>query len=315
MHISMDSTFKKRRYLSMLNSNTSHHDTYEQVKNVLKNKCETPTQVIAVTGGKGGIGKTHISVNLSIALSHLNKKVLLLDGDLGLSNIDVLLNIHVDKTLNHVIYHNASLSEIMVDGPGGIKVIPSSSGAKELANLSTLEYTGLIRAFDELETNFDYLIIDTASGISNDIIMFSKAANEVLIIVCDEPTSITDAYALIKVLNKEQKEIRFHILPNMVETYTDGHALFNKLNKSTERFLNVSLNLCGIILYDELFKKSVKKQKALIEEYPNSGSANSLKRIANMINKWIVTENTRDIHFFCGKMLAYHQNIKDYSND
>lgn len=280
----------------------------QQLQNLLKLKQYKPTQVIAVTGGKGGIGKTNISVNLSMALADLNKKILLFDADLGLANIDVLLNVNVNKTLNHVLNQRATLNEVIIQGPKGINIIPAGSGTKQLTNLSKLEYVGLIRIFDDLDCDFDNLIIDTAAGISDDVIMFSKAADEVMVVVCDEPTSITDAYALIKVLHKEHTQTRFHVVANMVESYIDGHALFNKLNKATERFLGVSLSLCGIVPYDSLLRKSVQKQKAVIEAYPNSLAANALKRIAKSISEWPIKQSdTSHIRFFWEKMMTYNQ--------
>lgn len=283
----------------------------QQLQHLLKLKQHKPTQVVAVTGGKGGIGKTNLSVNLSIALADLNKKVLLFDADLGLANIDVLLNINVHKTLSHVINQHASLEEIIIDGPKGIKVIPSGSGTKQLANLSKIECAELIRAFDDINLEFDNLIIDTAAGISDDILMFSKAANEVLVIVCDEPTSITDAYALIKLLYNEHQQTRFHIIANMVDTYMDGHLLFKKLNRATERFLGLSLDLCGIVPYDNLLKKSVQKQKAIVEAYPNSLASNAIKRIARIISGWPIRQGDNShIRFFWEKMLTYNQKFQ-----
>ena len=276
-----------------------------QAANLVKTQQQLkPTQVIAITGGKGGIGKTNISVNLSLALADLNKKGLLFDADLGLSNVDVLLNINVHKNLNHVLSHCSSLSEVMIDGPKGIKLIPASSGINKMTNLSKLEYSGLIHAFNDLDGRFDELIIDTAAGISDDVIMFIQAANETIVVVCDEPTSITDAYALIKVLHKEHNQHRFHIITNMVSSFVEGHNLFNKLNKATERFLSLSLNFCGIVPFDALLRKSVQKQKAIVDAYPCSNASLALKRIAKNISRWPVREDANNnISFFSESML------------
>jgi len=277
-------------------------------KNILKETPVRPVQVIAVTGGKGGVGKTNISVNLSIALAKLNKKILLFDADLSLANIDILLNINVNRTLNHVVNHLASLKDIIIDGPEGIKMIPAGSGSKQLANLTPAECAGLMNAFDEIESDFDHLIIDTAAGISDDVIMFSKAANEIIIVVCDEPTSITDAYALIKILYKDHKKNNFHIITNMVENFMDGHSLFNKLNRATEQFLELSLNLCGIIPYDDRVKKSVQKQCAVVEAYPDSLATKAIHRIAKEISQWPIRDyDISDMRFFWHQLLNYKE--------
>ncbi|HSB95554.1 MAG TPA: P-loop NTPase, partial [Spongiibacteraceae bacterium] len=188
-----------------------------------------PVQVIAVTGGKGGVGKTSVSVNLSVALAQMGRRVALLDADLGLANVDIMLGLNAKHNLEDVLAGTYSLLDIMLQGPGGIRIIPASSGTQHMSQLSALEHAGLIHAFSEISEQIDVLIIDTAAGISDSVISFVRAAQEVLVVVCDEPSSITDAYALMKLLNRDYGVSRFRVLANMTRTAQEGQNLFNKL--------------------------------------------------------------------------------------
>ena len=183
-----------------------------------------PVKVIAVTSGKGGVGKTNVSVNLSVAMSDAGKRVMLLDADLGLANVDVLLGLQPHSNLSHVIDGERNLEEIIVEGPGGLMIVPASSGITRLASLTPAEHGGLIRAFSELSHPLDVLIVDTAAGVSDAVISFTRAAQEVIVVVCDEPASITDAYALIKVLNRDYGLHRFQVLATPLANRDDCQA-------------------------------------------------------------------------------------------
>ena len=180
-----------------------------------------PVQVIGVTGGKGGVGKSNVSVNAAMALAELGRKVVLLDADLGLANVDVLLGLKPRYTLEDVLAGRASIDDVLVDGPGGIKVVPSSSGTQRMTKLPSREHGGLIQAFSTLQQKLDVLIIDTAAGIGEGVVNFLAACQRVLVVVCDEPTSITDAYALIKVLHQQHDIERFEVLANMTRGRPD----------------------------------------------------------------------------------------------
>ncbi len=263
-----------------------------------------PVQVIAVSGGKGGVGKSNISVNLSIALAELRRRVVLLDADLGLANVDVLLGIRATHTLADVLAGTHSLSDVLVTGPAGMKIVPASSGVQRMAELSSAEHAGLINAFNDLSDQVDILVIDTAAGISDTVVSFVRAANEVIIVVCDEPSSITDSYALIKLLNKEYGMQRFRVVANMTRTPQEGLNMFNKLNTVCERFLDVTLQFVGQIPFDENVRKSVQKQKALLEFAPSSKAAIAIRALAQVVDKWPLPNSpTGRLEFFVERLL------------
>jgi len=263
-----------------------------------------PVQVIAVSGGKGGVGKSNISVNLSIALAEMRRRVVLLDADLGLANVDVLLGIKATHTLADVLAGTHSLSEVLVTGPGGVKIVPASSGVQRMAELSSAEHAGLINAFNDLSDQVDVLVIDTAAGISDTVVSFVRAANEVIIVVCDEPSSITDAYALIKLLNKEYGLFRFRVVANMTRTAQEGINMFNKLNHVCERFLDVTLQFVGQVPFDENVRKAVQKQKALLEFAPSSKAAVAIRALAQAVDRWPLPNSpTGRLEFFVERLL------------
>jgi len=246
-----------------------------------------PVRVITVASGKGGVGKTNVSVNLATAFAQRGRKAMIMDADLGLANVDVVLGLHPEYNLSHVINGERSLEEVIVDAPGGIKVIPASSGLQRMAELTPAEHGGLIRAFSELATEVDVLIVDSAAGISDSVVSFSKAAQDVIVVVCDEPASITDAYALIKLLNRDHGVRRFHILANMAHTPQEGRELFQKMVKVTDRFLDeVVLDHLGSIPYDEHLRKAVKKQNAVVDLFPRSPAATAFRQVAERIESW-----------------------------
>ncbi|HMU90132.1 MAG: MinD/ParA family protein [Pseudomonadales bacterium] len=264
-----------------------------------------PVQVIAVTGGKGGVGKTNVSVNLSLALADLGRRVALLDADLGLANVDILLGLTPKKNLANVINGECGLKEVMLDGPNGIRIFPASSGTQKMVGLDPREHLGLIHAFSELDDELDLMVIDTAAGISDSVVSFVRASQEVLVVVCDEPTSIADAYGLIKVLNRDHGLSRFRILPNMVKSPQEASQIFAKLTKVTDRFLDASLQLCGFIPYDDFLRKAVKRQRALYELYPGAMASKAFQELAKKVIAWPVPKTpSGHLQFFVERLLA-----------
>jgi flagellar biosynthesis protein FlhG len=263
-----------------------------------------PVKVIAVASGKGGVGKTNVTVNLGIAMAAQGKQVVLLDADLGLANIDVMLGLHPQYTLQHVIDGSHSLNEIMVEGPFGLKVIPATSGVQKMAELSTVEHAGMIQAFSELDQHIDVLLIDSAAGIADSVMSFSKAAQEVIVVVCDEPASITDAYALIKVLSREHQVARFHIISNMCRTVQEGRELFDKIALVCSRFLDVTLDFMGIVPFDEDLRRAIKNQRSVVEAFPRSKASTAFAHLAKKIEYWPVQQQPRGhMEFFVERLI------------
>lgn len=265
-----------------------------------------PVKVIAVTGGKGGVGKTNISVNLGIALAEIGRKVMIFDADLGLANIDVVMGLHPQYNLSHVLRGERALEEVIVIGPLGVKVVPAASGLRKMAKLSDAEHAGLIRAFSDIGNDTEILIVDTAAGISDTVISFSRAAQEVIVVVCDEPASITDAYALIKLLNREYDISRFRMLANMVRTAQEGRELYKKMCRVTDRYLDVMLNYLGSIPYDDNLRKAVKGQKPLVQAFPRSRAAQALKNLAKKTDSWPTPTGVGGhLQFFVERVIQY----------
>lgn len=262
------------------------------------------TKVVAVTGGKGGVGKTSVSLNTAIALAQTGQNVLVLDADLGLANCDVMLGLRVEKNLSHVISGEAELDDILVEGPHGIKIVPATSGTVDMVELSPTQHAGLIRAFSEMKTPVDVFIVDTAAGISDMVLSFSRASQELLVVVCDEPTSITDAYALIKVLNRDHGVNRFKVVANMVRSLKEGQDLYKKLSLVTDRFLDVTLELTAIIPFDDNLRKAVRRQRAIVDAFPRSPSSVAFKTLAAKINNWPTPTNASgNLEFFLEQLV------------
>jgi len=263
-----------------------------------------PVKVIAVSGGKGGVGKTSVSINLATSLAKDGEEVLLLDADLGLANIDVLLGLNPAYDLSHVIAGERTLEEVIIDGPANVKVIPASSGISRMANLTAKEQAGLINAFGELGHSIDVMVVDTAAGISDSVINFCCASHEVVVVVCDEPASITDAYAFIKVMSREHKVDRFQIIANMAHTTQEGRELFHKLSTATDRFLDVMLTFMGAIPYDERLRKAVQHQRAVVDAFPRSPSALAMTRMARQVQQWPEIETMGgQLEFFIERLI------------
>ena len=266
---------------------------------------QRPVKVITVTGGKGGVGKTNICANLAVALSMLGRRVMLLDADLGLANIDVMFGLQPGHNLADVVRGERGLEEVIINGPAGVMVIPGASGLSEMANLSPAHHAGIIHAFSDVTADLDTLLVDTAAGISDGVLRFAEAAHEVLVVVCDEPTSITDSYAIIKVLSGERGVSRFRIVTNMTRQGGDGSNLFEKLLRVTDRFLDVSLDHAGSIPFDDRVWRAVQLQTPFITAFPTSLASAALKKLAHRADKWDTPQTARgNIEFFVERLLT-----------
>ena len=228
------------------------------------------TRVIAITSGKGGVGKTNIVANLGYAFSQQGKKVLILDADIGLGNLDVLLGMAPRYNLSHVILGEKALKDIIISGPGNMQILPASSGIQELTSLSQNQKINLLTEIDELINSVDILLIDTAAGISSNVMDFSVSAHEIIVVVSPEPTSITDAYALMKVLSLKYSEKRCYLLTNLVVNAQEGKEVFRQLNLVTNKFLEFNIDYLGCVVFDEKVTQCLKNQKIVGELYPET---------------------------------------------
>ena len=277
----------------------------QQAEKFARMNASKPVKVLAVTGGKGGVGKTTISTNLAVCIAAQGRDVMLIDADLGLANVDVLLGLHTRFHLGHVMRGECSLEDTIVTGPHGLQIVPAASGIRSMANLSAAEHAGIIRAFSDLYHRVDVLVIDTAAGLHDRVVTFTQAAHHVLVVVCDEPASITDAYALIKVLSREHGVPNFQILANQTRRAAEGPALFEKMQRVCDRFLNVTLEFAGSVPYDDYLRRAVQRQCAVVEAYPGSISSVALKNLASKTDKWSVPQGARGhLEFFVERMVG-----------
>ena len=244
----------------------------------------TSPRVICVTSGKGGVGKTNLTANLAHAFAASGQRVLILDADLNLANIDVLLGITPKYNLHHVFLGEKTLREVMVKGPGGIHILPGSSGILELARLSESERLYFLTEMEELGAETDILLIDTAAGINDNVIYFNLAAQERIVLLTPEPTSLTDAYALIKVLSSRHEVRKFKIVVNMAADESEARNVFKQLSAVCDRFLDtLSLDFLGHIPYDKSLVTAVRGQRLVLEAAPAASSSAMFRHIAGIL--------------------------------
>ncbi len=262
-----------------------------EISNIMGNSLQNRrVKVITVTGGKGGVGKSSVSLNLAVALCQLGRKVMLFDADLGLANIDVMLGLKVKKNLGHVLNGECDLKDIILDGPSGLRIVPASSGLRQMAELSREQHAGLIRAFSELDEDIDFLIVDTAAGISDMVLSFCRAAQDVIMVVCNEPTSVADAYAEMKVLSNDYGVSRFRIIGNNLRSLDEGKLMFAKLLAVTTRFLNVTLDLIACIPADPAIRNAIRKRSCAVEQFPQSPASKIFRMLAARVSQWPIPE-------------------------
>lgn len=263
------------------------------------------TRVIAVSSGKGGVGKTNSVANLAVAFARMGKRVLLLDADLGLGNLDILLGLTPKYNLGHLLRGERTLEEVVVKGPFGIMILPASSGVQELTNLSLEERLSLASHLERMGPHVDILFIDTGAGISSNVLFFNMSAQEIIVVVSPEPTSLTDAYALMKVLLQKHGERAFKLLVNNVKTKKEGLDVYRKLSLVAERFLNISVDYIGCVLHDDNVPKAVVQQKAVMDVYPESKASLCYMEIARGISQTQVSKVMKGgMQFFWRQVLS-----------
>lgn len=288
----------------------------DQAQDLRQTHESRPVKVIAITSGKGGVGKTNVSVNLATALAGLGRQVMLLDADLGLANVDVVLGLQTSANLSHVVSGERALDDIIIQGPRGIQIVPGASGVSRMAGLSQMEQAGLIHAFSELSQPLDVLVVDTPAGISSEVISFCRASQEVIVVVCNEPASITDAYALIKILNQEHGIGRFQVLVNRVRDEHEGYILYRKMLAVCGRFLDVVLQYIGVIPEDSMLRQAVKRQGSVVELYPGSASGRAFKYLARRTDNLPIDNSVQGhLAFFVERLLNAPASIKALWDD
>lgn len=290
-------------------------DQAQQLRNIIKrqqiqNKNAT---VITITSGKGGVGKSTSSVNLAIALSKLGKKVIILDADFGLANVEVMLGIRPRYSLVDLMVYGKQIREIITEGPEGVGFISGGSGIKELSNLSSFQIKNFIERLWELDELADYIIIDTGAGVSDSVMQFVFSSSKTILITTPEPTSITDSYALLKGIHQNKmengSEPKIFMITNRVENREEGERLFSRLKMVAEKYLSIDLNYLGPVVQDKVVLKSVYQQKPVVLAYPNSPSAKQYRELALQLTDTAIdqTENPSGIRQLFSNLLRGKQ--------
>lgn len=246
----------------------------------------SPIQTIAVAGGKGGVGKSIVAVNLAVAMGARQHDVLLVDGDFEFGNVGQLLKLRPQLTLLDVFQGQSDLGDVVLQGPPGVSVLPGSSGVMEMARLSQIEHAGLIGLFSDLPTAADTLIVDVATGLSESVMSFCRAVREVMIVVVDEPTAMQDALSTIRVLSERCHVRRFRVVANKTESSRHGLDIFGELTHIVDRSLDVLLDYCGSIPFDPQLKQAVCQQRSVLEAYPRSPAALAFRKLGTKVARW-----------------------------
>ncbi len=264
-----------------------------------------PVKVIAVTSGKGGVGKTQTVANLALALRARGKEVLIFDGDVGLANIDIVYNISPTYNLQHLLTGQKSIHEVIFNGPEGVKILPASSGVQELTSMSAEHKRALMDQLDQLEGLFDYVIIDTAAGISDNVMYLNAASQFIFVVVTPEPTSITDAYALMKVLSTRYGEKTFHIITNQCASEAEANNIFKSLVNATDQFLdNVQLWHLHTFMTDPKVRQAITRQTPVIKFDEQGEMARSFKELARKVEGLEVDSKKGGMQFFVRQALG-----------
>jgi len=261
-------------------------------------------QVIGIASGKGGAGKTTVSINLAVALAMQGHKVMLLDADLGMANAQIALGAHAPFNISHVLNGSKTLQEVLITTAQGVRLVPGASGLRDIAALDTNQIATMIRAFDSLDEPIDYLVVDVAAGIAPAVLEFMAACQRRFVVVCDQPASIADAYGLIKVMATEQSLDEIYLVPNMVPSAQEGRQLYRRLNDVCTRFLGISIRFLHSIEADELLLQALRKYKSVLDYAPGSAAARDFRALAQALDQLPPIESASGrMQFFMERML------------
>ena len=264
--------------------------------------------VIGIASGKGGVGKTATAINLAVSLALRGQKVMLFDADLGLANAQLALGCSTEYNFSHVLSGEKSLDEIIVTTRQGIRLVPGASGVQKLASLGANEAAAIVQVFSSIEEEIDYLIVDSAAGISNSVLTFMQASQRRLIVLRDEPSSIADAYGTIKVLVKDCNLDEIYVVPNMVESQAAGAQLYRRVNEVCDRFLGKTLQYLTSIESDEMILAALKKYQSVMEFAPASAGARDYRRLADAITHLpSISHVSGGLQFFMERLVRQNQ--------
>ncbi|MDA9091311.1 MinD/ParA family protein [Porticoccaceae bacterium] len=269
-----------------------------------------PTQIIGIASGKGGVGKTTVSVNLAVMLASLGKKVMIFDADLGLANAQLALGCRTPFNFSHVLSGEKTLAEIIVEGPNGVKLVPGASGMQHMASLNEAETAGIIQSFSDVDEDLDYFIVDLAAGLSDTVMTFMRACQHRFIVLKNEPSSIADAYGTIKVMIQEHQLDNISLIPNGVASQNEGERLYGSINSVIQNFLGSRVDYLHSITQDEMVLRSIKAGQPLVSFAPSSIASRDFRALAK-----VVTSLESDIpmngglQFFVERLAMQQQSI------
>lgn len=277
----------------------------------LNSSAGRPVRVVCVSSGKGGVGKTNVVASVALMMSRSGRRVLILDADLGLANIDVLLGMSPRYNISHLLSGEKSVGEVIFPGPWGIKILPASSGLEEMTRLTDGQKMRLLHEMEAVEGMFDVLLIDTAAGISDNVLYFNVAADERIVVATNEPTSITDAYALIKVLHQDHGQEAFSLVVNQVASENEAKFVYRKLSQVADKFLGaVSLDYLGFIPADPKVVQAVRMQQAVVEAFPDSPASAALHTLAGKIlSRPVPRSSEGNIRLFWRRLMGVPQTV------
>jgi flagellar biosynthesis protein FlhG len=274
-------------------------------ENVRHGMGSARTRVISITSGKGGVGKTSIVSNMALQFAREGKKVLILDGDLGMANVDIMFNVRAHAHILDVVKGRSTLKEILIEVAPNVTLIPGGSGVFDLQNLTVFEKQGLLNEVSSLGTDYDVMLIDTAPGIDDNVLYLNSAAQEICVVVTPEPASIADSYALIKVLHQRCRENRFSIICNQVKDESDGQRLFSRLDQVANQFLYVSLDYKGSIPNDLNMRQATRAQALVTKAYPDAPSTSAFRKVcSNLLGNSMPNEIKGGLQFFWEQLVG-----------
>lgn len=259
--------------------------------------ASSPAHVVAVASGKGGVGKTSLSANLSIALSQQGHRVCLFDADTSLANVNILLNVHPEYTLEHFVSGGYSIDDILLTAPGGIDIVPGATGITDLLELSNEQQKRLLKGLRILESKYDYLIIDTAAGVNETLLKFLTASPHIILTITHEPTSLTDAFSLLKIMKSKGIKKKIHVIVNMAQNRHIAHSTYKRFKRAVAKYLRVEVIYLGFVFADEFVAKAVTHQHPFLLRYHTSMASRCIKGIAQRVTKIVSSEDVGDIAF------------------